>query len=280
VSRGLQPVRSRSADIVPIDNRQSTIDNRGAMSEAHELRLLSDPPLDGATNMARDEALMTLVGEGKSPPTLRLYQWREPTISLGYFQRYADYLALPTPAGGLPVVRRLTGGGAILHDLELTYSIALPIKHPLLDDGPNRLYELAHDAVIATLTELDLSVARCGTTDDSGAAKGPFFCFERRHCYDVLLGDDKIAGSAQRRTRAAVLQHGSMILANRFAQQPPATAKKPYASSVSRVRARFSVEMARVCDAEGIKADWSADELTLAEALANKYAGDVWLRRA
>lgn len=250
------------------------------MDDARELRLLSDLVLDGAVNMARDEALMTLVGEGKSPPTLRLYQWREPTISLGYFQRYADYLALPAPAGGLPVVRRLTGGGAILHDLELTYSIALPIKHPLLDDGPNRLYELAHDAVIATLGELDLSAGRCGITDDSGAAKGPFFCFERRHCYDVLLGGDKIAGSAQRRTRAAVLQHGSIILANRFAQQPTAIARKPYDSAVSSVRQRFAKELARVCNASVFEGNWSADELALSTALTEKYAGDEWTKRA
>ena len=99
--------------------------------------------------MARDEALMLRVGRSESPPTLRLYQWDPPTISLGYFQRYADYESLPPPGGLLPVVRRLTGGGAILHDLELTYSLALPINHPLVCDGPNRLYELTHDAVIA-----------------------------------------------------------------------------------------------------------------------------------
>ena len=86
--------------------------------------------------MARDEALLTLVGTSQSPPTVRLYQWNPPTISLGYFQHYGDYVSLPPPAGTLPVVRRLTGGGAILHDLELTYSLTLPTGHQLLAHGP------------------------------------------------------------------------------------------------------------------------------------------------
>jgi lipoate-protein ligase A len=173
------------------------------------MRLVHDDAQDGTTNMARDEAMLIEVGNKSAPPTLRFYQWSPPTISLGYFQKYADYEALPAPAGELPVVRRLTGGGAILHDLELTYSIALPLGHELLSGGANHLYELAHDAVIASLEELGLTAARCGQSDDSGAARGPFFCFERRHCYDVLLGGDKIAGSA---AHHAVLQHGSIVL--------------------------------------------------------------------
>ena len=111
------------------------------------LRIIHDGAHDGPTNMARDEALLALVGEGKSPPTLRTYLWSPPTISLGYFQKYADYERLDPPAGELPVVRRQTGGGAILHDRELTYSITLPASHPLLADGPNTLSEVAHDAL-------------------------------------------------------------------------------------------------------------------------------------
>src|SRR5580765_2945407 len=86
-------------------------------------RLFIDDPLDAVTNMARDESLLESVGRGESPPTLRLYQWSPAAISLGYFQDYAEFEALPAPAGTLAVVRRQTGGGAILHDLELTYSL-------------------------------------------------------------------------------------------------------------------------------------------------------------
>lgn len=248
------------------------------------MRLIHDVAAGGPTNMARDEAMLIQVGIGSAPPTLRLYQWSPPTISLGYFQKYADYEALPAPAGTLPVVRRLTGGGAILHDLELTYSIALPVGHELLRRGANRLYELAHDAVIKALAELRLETARCGKTDDSGAARGPFFCFERRHCYDVLLGGDKIAGSAQRRTRQAVLQHGSIVLGNRFAQQPTAGAGKSpdvdqIFARIATIRTAFAEHMGRGFGIGFEPTGWSGPEQVLAGQLRVKYLEDQWTRR-
>lgn len=249
------------------------------MSEAGVIRLLNDPPRDGATNMARDEALMVRAGRGESPPTLRLYQWAPATISLGYFQRYADYEALKPPAGELPVVRRLTGGGAILHDQELTYSLILPSPHPLTKDGPNRLYELAHDALMAALSDTDLAADRCGVTDDSGPTRGPFFCFARRHCYDVMLGDGKVAGSAQRRTKNAILQHGSIILGNRFAQQPTASVALPYETLAESMRAGFAEHFARIVHATLTGGEWTGEELTTADSLLGKYAGDEWTRR-
>src|SRR5437870_140838 len=111
------------------------------------LRLLTDAPMDGPDNMARDEALLTLVGRREAPPTLRFYAWQPATISLGYFQEFDQYSSLASPAGGLAVVRRTTGGGAILHDLELTYSLTVPAGHDWLMPGPNRLYELMHRAI-------------------------------------------------------------------------------------------------------------------------------------
>jgi lipoate-protein ligase A len=248
-------------------------------SELTTLRLLIDPPLPGPANMARDEALMIRVGEGASPPTLRLYNWAEPTISLGYFQKYADYEALEPPARGLPVVRRLTGGGAILHDLELTYSLTLPTDHPLLADGPNRLYEMAHDAVIAVLRQLHTGAARDGETDDSGPTRGPFFCFARRHRFDVLVGADKLAGSAQRRTRQATLQHGSIILANRFEQQPTAELGLEYMEAFDFALQRFPAAFAAISGAVLDSGVWDTDELSSGLDLIPKYSGDEWTRR-
>ena len=247
------------------------------------IRLIHDVPMDGPANMARDEALLKAIGESATAPTLRLYEWNAPTISLGYFQKYADYLALPPPGGDLPVVRRLTGGGAILHDLELTYSLTLPTGHELLRGGPNHLYELAHDAVIASLGELELQTARCGHTDDSGAARGPFFCFARRHCYDVLLGGGKIAGSAQRRTRHAVMQHGSIILANRFVQQPTATTGSPHTDireKIAQTRTALGQHFGMVLGMDLVPGSWSPCELDLAASLTAKYAGAEWTRRS
>lgn len=249
------------------------------MIDTHFIRVLNDPPLDGPTNMARDEALMTRVGTSRSMPTLRLYQWDRPTISLGYFQHYADYESLPPPVGNVPVVRRLTGGGAILHDLELTYSLTLPVGHALLNHGPSRLYELAHDAVIETIASFGITAMRCGKSDGSGAARGPFFCFQRRHCYDVLAGGDKIAGSAQRRTRDSVLQHGSIVLANRYAQQPTAVVPLPFDDCVLRARSHVVEAFARLTGVACELGPWSNDELAAADALQDKYAGLGWTRR-
>ncbi len=249
------------------------------MKDCAFIRLLQDPPLDGASNMARDEALLARVGPGESPPTLRLYAWNRPTISLGYFQRFADFESLPSPAGDLPVVRRLTGGGAILHDQELTYSLALPQGHRLLSEGPNRLYELLHDVVIACADALGVTATRDGETDQSGPRRGPFLCFERRHRFDVLVGADKLAGSAQRRTRDGVLQHGSIILANRYAQQPTAQVPMPYESATEYVRHAFENHLARVTQKQLKPDDWCQEELAAAAALLPKYAGEEWTKR-
>lgn len=243
------------------------------------MRLIIDPSISGPLNMARDEALMTLVGAGESGPTMRLYRWAEPTISLGYFQHYADYEALPPPAGELAVVRRLTGGGAILHDLELTYSIAIPVGHALNHGGPNRLYQLAHDALINCLRELGLSTSRCGFTDDSSAARGPFFCFERRHCFDVLFDHQKLAGSAQRRTRTAVLQHGSIVLGNRFGQQATARPQVDHEEMIAKVAVGFPRHFSEEAGLALEPGEWQKSELDLSEELVAKYAGDEWTRR-
>lgn len=242
-------------------------------------RLLHDPPLDGPTNMARDEALLTCVGRLEAPPTLRLYQWDPPTVSLGYFQRYADFESLTAPAGELDVVRRLTGGGAILHDQELTYSLILPVDHRLLSDGSKRLYELAHDAIVACLENVGLTASRCGTTDDSSSVRGPFFCFERRHRFDLLIENDKIAGSAQRRTREAVLQHGSIVLGNRFDQQPTAVTARPFEQSLRTVRAGLPGHFKKVTGEVFEPGIMSEAEVSVAADLVGKYAGDEWTRR-
>lgn len=271
------------------------------MNQLHHMRLIVDRPLDSPTNMARDEALLERVGMGSSPPTLRLYQWDPPTISLGYFQRYADYESLDPPARHLSVVRRQTGGGAILHDLELTYSITLSLDHPLLDGGPNKLYERAHDVISRCLSKLGISAGRCGVSDESGAAKGPFFCFARRHCYDLLISGHKIAGSAQRRTRHALLQHGSIVLANRFPQQPsawldPASESRGssgdsksvdslppipdgFKARLSDLVERLPQQFQRTLCVTLDNGTWTNDERALATELYDKYAGDEWTKR-
>jgi lipoate-protein ligase A len=160
--------------------------------------------------MAFDEALFEAVAAGQGA-TLRFYRWREPTLSLGYFQRRADREG-HAASRGCPLVRRPSGGGAIVHDRELTYSLVVPECHALAAE-PGRLYGAVHEAVIAALDRQGVSARLGCQAVGRPATDEPFLCFRRRAAGDVLLADAKIAGSAQRRRQGAVLQHGSLLLA-------------------------------------------------------------------
>src|SRR5262245_3748574 len=112
------------------------------------LRLLIDPPASGAWNMAVDEALLeTAATEGL--PTLRFYEWERPTLSLGYFQSAADRVH-HAASRECPVVRRASGGGAIVHDRELTYSIAVPQANPR-SAAAAELYDSFHETLVQAL---------------------------------------------------------------------------------------------------------------------------------
>ncbi|WP_157606281.1 lipoate--protein ligase family protein [Schlesneria paludicola] len=177
------------------------------MSRLPYLRVLIDPVASsGAWNMAVDEALLeSAITDNVA--TLRWYQWREPTVSLGYFQKSADLVDNDSIAG-LPVVRRLTGGGAILHDNELTYSICLPASQSLFAQ-PHELYDIVHLAIIGSLRQLDFPVTLRGSTWKR--PDEPLLCFQRQDAHDVTLNGQKILGSAQRRRRGAIMEHGSLI---------------------------------------------------------------------
>lgn len=173
-------------------------------------RLIVDGPADGAWQMAVDEVLLDSAAvSGRM--TLRFYGWSEPTLSLGYFQDYAERDA-HAPSRQCPLVRRQTGGGAIVHDRELTYSLAVPAAHPRAGD-PATLYQTMHEALIRTLAGFGLAAQRCQERRVRAGASEPFLCFQRRATGDVLVGGVKVCGSAQRRRRGAILQHGSLLLA-------------------------------------------------------------------
>ncbi len=174
-----------------------------------ECRLLVHPPGDGAWNMAVDEHLLGWTSDtGRC--CWRFYQWAKPTLSLGYFQQYIDR-GTHVASRGCPAVRRASGGGAILHDQELTYSLTVPVSHPL---GRRRqwTYEAIHQTLIEVLAEWGVQANIFGTSRPDEQKPSDFLCFNRRSPGDVVVADAKIAGSAQRRVSGAVLQHGSVLL--------------------------------------------------------------------
>jgi lipoate-protein ligase A len=171
-------------------------------------RVIIDPlPGSGRWNMAVDEALLESAVAGGGGTT-RWYRWEEATLSLGYFQPPQDALR-DRRFAGLPVVRRLTGGGAIVHQYELTYSCVLPASHPLAGNW-RALYTTVHETMVHVLSGLGFNARLRGTAD--GARRAEFLCFGRGDDFDVIMGGSKVLGSAQRRRKGAVLQHGSLLL--------------------------------------------------------------------
>ncbi len=170
---------------------------------------------DGPANMALDEALLDRAAGTPDIAYFRTYGWSPPTLSLGYFQRFSD-------VGGearwrdVAIVRRPTGGGAIFHDQELTYSIILPGTHPVT--RPNTLlYRAVHGAVAKVLRSFGLGASRWGSVEHASGVdpvdeSKPFLCFTDRDAEDIVDSGSKIVGSAQRRRHGAILQHGSILL--------------------------------------------------------------------
>lgn len=160
--------------------------------------------------MARDEAILKAVSAGDSLPTLRLYAWNPACLSLGYGQhsREADFDRLATY--GWDIVRRPTGGKAILHTDELTYSLSLPADHPLATGDVVESYRRISRALTAGLRALGLATQADQQTGLSSAV-GPV-CFETPSHYEITAGGRKLIGSAQVRRKSGILQHGTLPL--------------------------------------------------------------------
>lgn len=164
----------------------------------------------GAWNMSVDQALLESV-EASRVPVLRLYQWSAPTLSLGYFQKVAEREQHTASQTAEPV-RRSTGGGAILHHHDLTYSIALPMSR-IRVGARHGLYRDVHESIAAALAEFGIRVLSHRVDQGWTGVQGAFLCFQRRTDEDLVASGYKILGSAQRRSRSATLQHGSLLLA-------------------------------------------------------------------
>jgi lipoate-protein ligase A len=185
----------------------------GVAAAATEWRLLSHQASDGTWNMAVDEAIARSVGTGQAPPTVRFYAWHPRTVSLGFLQRADGAVAVEACRRlGVAVVRRPTGGRAVLHDRELTYSLCLP-----LDDVWGRLtvaesFRLTSQGLLAGLRRLGVPAVLADGADESRTAEKTEACFQLRRMPAILVRGRKLLGSAQRRWNTVLLQHGSLLI--------------------------------------------------------------------
>ena len=178
-------------------------------------RLIENSTSNAFYNMAVDEAVMLLHSKNQVPPTLRFYSWEPAALSLGYFQKAEaeiDYQNCQNQ--GIDLVRRLTGGRAILHDQELTYSIIIREDYKLLADSIEKSYQQISRGLVKGLQILgipaELKAVERGKKAPSGHSAA---CFDAPSWYEVILDNKKLIGSAQRRKDNTILQHGSLPLA-------------------------------------------------------------------
>lgn len=193
-----------------------TGDDSDAPLFARLARWLDTAPRPAAANMAADEiAADEAIRIGA--PILRCYRWADPSLSFGYFERLADIEALPL-AAGRTLVRRPTGGGAVPHSAsgdDFTYALAIPRRDPAAALRPSALYARVHRAVAQALRLSGGAPDAAVLGDDPHLPAGP--CFAKPVLGDVIsAAGTKLAGAAQRRTRAGVLHQGSVQVRLRF----------------------------------------------------------------
>ena len=246
--------------------------------------------------MALDEALLLSRLAGEAPATLRFFAWDPPTLSLGYGQRLDGHVDLAAAAAmGLGVVRRPTGGSAILHegpDLELTYSVTASAGDFEGADDLLATYQWIGRALEAGLNALGASVAMV-PVQPSDPRSMPAFCFARTGSYELEAGGRKVVGSAQRRQGAGFLQHGAVMLGAdpaRLARVFPGS-RDPLAGMTTleavlgrrptfdETQASLAEGFRRVHGVELTPGGLSAAEQEMMEALArDKYGSVDWTR--
>ncbi len=273
------------------------------------MRLIIDAPATGSWNMAVDQAILETADQ-TGQPTLRFYRWSEPTLSLGYFQSVHDRGQHPS-SERCALVRRSSGGGAIMHDREITYSLCLP-NESRWSEANEEIYALVHQAIVEILSEQKIAAhqfvevvkapedsvrrfltekAPCPQLSQSTKQRvqrttrqpKPFLCFQRHHPGDVLIGENKIVGSAQRRRKNAMLQHGSILWQrSEFAPELPGLTDLAFDFnlSISEVMERLASRIVKDLNCEGTLAKLSNEEVGVAAEIQRIQFGEVdWTNR-
>lgn len=274
------------------------------MHTPDQWRLIKSTPASGAWNMALDEAILESTAAGKSPPTLRLYAWEPACLSLGYAQPFKDVDLRSLLEHGWDVVRRPTGGRAILHTDELTYAVIAPQNEPRVAGTILESYRRLSVALVEALRQIGLPAAADKEYPlPQGSQLNGAVCFEVPSNYEITANGKKLIGSAQARRFKGVLQHGSLPLYGNLARitmalsfsdemerKQAARRLLEHATTVETVlgypiswdQAALAFERAfsTILGLELIEGEPTAEELHCAETLfVEKYAHPSWTER-
>jgi lipoate-protein ligase A len=238
------------------------------------IRLLPFASLDGPTNMAADEVMLESAAE-RGIASLRFYTWTQPTLSLGYFQTSMVREEVPSLAF-LSWVRRSTGGAGIVHDRELTYSFALPPHRDWKshESWICRIHRLVQDVLADAGVESRL--VQCGEEQKLGEV----LCFLHQTPGDLLMGNSKVAGSAQRKLKGSLLQHGSLLL-RRSQSAPELAGMEDLAGrnlfAPQEFADRLTFQFVNETEASIFPREWTDEEWDrMEEVKLQKYANVEW----
>ncbi|MDN9009912.1 lipoate--protein ligase family protein [Brevibacillus laterosporus] len=268
-------------------------------------RYVVTPPMSPEMNMAIDEAILTLHSQGKVPPTVRFYTWNPATLSIGYFQKMEKEINIDEVKRlGLGLVRRPTGGRAVLHDAELTYSVIVSEDHPQMPKSVTEAYKVISMGLLHGFQKLGLKAEMVSLATEEEKAKynspGSSACFDSPSWYELVVEGKKVAGSAQTRQKGVILQHGSILLdmdvdllfslltfPSERVKERMMNSFKQKAVTINEVSSRpvsleeaieaFYQGFAEGLGIELIPMDLTAEEQQLAKELAeNRYSTDEW----
>ncbi len=238
-------------------------------AEPERWRLLITPGCAGAYNMALDQAILERVGAGKVLPTLRFFAWTPPCLSLGQAQPVADVDLTRLRERGWDLVRRPTGGRAILHTDEITYSVTLPKTHPLVQGDVVTSYHRLSAALLDGLARLGLQAQADRRLERPAGRPGGPVCFEVPSDYEITANGCKLIGSAQVRRFDGVLQHGALPLWGDITRICDALAF-PDEAERERVRARVAARATTLERALGRRVSWEEAADALRDAFAER----------
>lgn len=273
------------------------------MGTKQRWRFIDSGNQDAALNMAIDEAILTLHSQNKVPPTIRFYGWNPSALSIGYFQQAKQEIYFPAlKKYGLDFVRRATGGRAVLHDRELTYSVVLAESYADMPTSVTESYRLISTGLLYGFRHLGLDANFAIPKQSSRQQKGDrsAVCFDAPSGYELVVEGRKVAGSAQTRKQGTILQHGSILLdlnvdmlfdvfrfANERVKERLKTTFTHKAVAINQllddpieldqVKQAFRAGFAEGLDINLVEGQLTQEERKLAEELvATKYLRDEW----